>query len=72
MVKVWVRVGDWSGYAANSAEMWASERDGLYTINGRMPPSDGELVAHQFQITTHCLSENPGRIPQPGIADYGP
>lgn len=71
VLKVSLHVGDWSGYSAEPAEMWASQSDGVYTINGRMPPAKGELAAHQFQITIRCLSETRGIQPQPGIADQG-
>lgn len=71
VLKVSLHVGDWSGYSADPAEMWASQADGRYTINGRMPPNQGELAAHQFQITTQCLSETPWLPPNPGIANQG-
>ena len=71
VVKVSLHVGDWQGYSANSAEMWASQSDGHYTINGRMPPNASELAAHQFQIATQCLSETPWVPRNPGIADVG-
>lgn len=71
VLKVSLHVGDWSGYSEEPAEMWATQSDGVYTINGRMPPAKGELAAHQFQITTKCPYESPASQPQPGIADRG-
>ncbi len=49
--KLSMAVGDWHGYPADSAEMWASQADGHNTISGHLPPNEGQMTAHQFQIT---------------------
>ena len=71
VAKLSMAVGDWHGYSADSAEMWASQADGHYTISGHLPPNEGQTTAHQFQITTQCLTETTSIPRQPGIADEG-
>jgi hypothetical protein len=71
LVKVSLRVGDTRGYSENSAEMSATRADGLYTISGSIPPNEGEVAAHQFQIQVTCTSEISANLPSPGIANMG-
>lgn len=64
---------DVRGFTNNSDEVWATKVDDMYTISGRMPPEEGETVAHQFTIEVTCPKikeytpdyRDPSRIPLP-------
>ena len=49
-----IRIDDIRGFVNDPAEMWATKADNTYTINGRMPPAQGETGSHQFKIEVTC------------------
>jgi hypothetical protein len=56
-LSVGIRIDNRRGFVNDPAEMWVTKADDVYTINGRMPPSEGELQSHQFKIELTCAVE---------------
>ena len=56
-----LRYEEFAGFVADPREVTATKVDETYTFSGRMPPNDGEIKWHLFEIETTCpyLSDLP-------------
>lgn len=68
VVAVGIRVDKGRGFNDVPDDMWATQVDNTYTINGRMPPDGVSPASHQFKIEVTCPTIGRQNVDlQPGL-----